>query len=140
VLADDCDLQIRPKVIKINKTNKFTITVNTVDPETGEKIKKEIKLYKAFKLTVKGNENFYPFKIDPVTGEPVINPGTGKPLRDVTLNPLGLKATKSRWYQKSRVLEEVVGANKDQASGFYTLRYGKCLGKIEIENPNIITE
>ena len=114
VLADDCDLQIKPKKIKINKDRKTT--------------------YKAFKLKVKGNENFYPFRIDPVTGEPVLNPSNGRPFRDMTLTPFGIKAIRYRWYQKSRVLEEVLGVNTDQESGFYTIRLGKCLAEVEVQS------
>ena len=126
--------------IKIKKTNKFTITVITRDAETGNKVEKVIKLYKAFKLTVKGNENFYPFKIDPITGEPIINIGLGKPGRDMTLDPLEIKGKTYRWRKSGHVLEEVLGVNKDQESGTYTLRFGNCLVDVEIENQNILTE
>jgi hypothetical protein len=122
VLADVCDLKINPKKIKISKSKKIT--------------------YKVFKLTVKGNNYFDPFKVDPVTGEHVINISTHKPSRDMSLNldpnsiPLRIRATTYRWYEKKRVLEEVVGVMTNQESGFYTLRFGKCLVDVEIENKN----
>jgi len=114
VQADDCDLKITPKRVKINRNSKLD--------------------YKAFKLTVKGNENFYPFRVDPETGEPIINPSSGKPFRDMTLTPFEIKATSYRWRQKNRMLEEVLGLNNDEDSGFYTLRFGNCLVDIEVQN------
>jgi hypothetical protein len=110
VPADDCDLRITPKKVKI-KSKK--------DP------------FKTFKLTIKGNENFT---------NPVIPLDTGFFFLDYEIEPLVEKGLINRWTEKRRKLEMVVWVPTEQESGFYTLRFGNCLGEIEIENKTIMTE
>ena len=109
VLADDCDLQIRPKRIKIKRNQRVT--------------------WRTFKLAVKGNENF---------PNPFIRNSDGTNTLDYDLSPLFEVATNKRWFQKRRLFEVVVGAYTDEESGTYTLRFGKCLVDFEIENNNIL--
>lgn len=105
VLAADCDLKTKGKMI-INKDKKTD--------------------YQVAKIRIKGNENFYPFKPDPLFPENMIP--------DFDISPLFQTTTKARWYLEKRAYEIAAGCNTDVPSGIYTVRLGKCLGEIEVVN------
>ena len=75
------------------------------------------------KIRIKGNENFYPFKPDGI-------------YFDFDISPLFQFVNRKPMVCEKTSVEIAAGCDIDVPSGIYPVRFGTCLGEIEVINKN----